>query len=186
MKSILQVVQNLIKPYIDKIAGTIAPVEVSPSEHAYTVGKQIIYNGVLYSVTSAIAVNDNLEVGVNIISASNIFAQMNNKQSTYAGDSTAWDTTPTTSSTKPVTSGGIKTAIDGKETAPTILTQTLTTGSTSLTFTDASIGNNSRISFKSNPFVAGLIKDAVQSGTTVTLTCKAQESNVSVMLEVRN
>jgi len=151
MKSILQVVQNLIKPYIDKIAGTIAPVEVSPSEHAYTVGKQIIYNGVLYSVTSAIAVNDNLEVGVNIVSASNVLTQMNNK-----------------------------------ETAPTILTQTLTAGSTTLTFTDSSIGDNSRINYKNKPFISGLIKSAVQSGTTVTLTCKAQSSDVSVMLEVRN
>lgn len=33
---------------------------------------------------------------------------------TYASDSTAWDTAPTDSSTKPVTSGGIKTEIDKK------------------------------------------------------------------------
>ena len=31
---------------------------------------------------------------------------------TYTGDATQWDTTPTTASTKPVTSGGIKSAID--------------------------------------------------------------------------
>ena len=111
MKSILQVVQNLIKPYIDKIASAIAPVEVSPSEHAYTVGRQIIYNGVLYTVTSAIAVNDNLEVGVNIISSSNVLTQMGNKLSTYTTDATAWDTTPTASSTKPVTSDGIYQAL---------------------------------------------------------------------------
>lgn len=111
MKSILQVVQNLIKPYIDKVAKNIAPVEVSPSEHAYVVGRQIIYNGVLYTVTSAIAVNDNLEVGVNIISSSNILTQMTNKQSTYTADSTAWDTAPTENSTKPVTSGGVYQAI---------------------------------------------------------------------------
>lgn len=69
---------------------------------------------------------------------------------------------------------------------PTILTQTLTAGSTSLTFTNAAIGNNSRISFQSDPFTKGLINNAVQSGTTVTLTCKAQLSNVSVKLIIYN
>lgn len=33
------------------------------------------------------------------------------KLATYAGDSTAWDTAPTSSSTKPVTSGGVYTAV---------------------------------------------------------------------------
>ena len=33
---------------------------------------------------------------------------------TYTADATAWDTAPTASSTKPVTSGGIKTALDNK------------------------------------------------------------------------
>lgn len=69
---------------------------------------------------------------------------------------------------------------------PTILTQTLTAGSTSLTFTNANIRNNSRISFQSSPFTKGLIDNAVQSGTTVTLTCKAQLSNVSVKLIIYN
>lgn len=73
-----------------------------------------------------------------------------------------------------------------KENAPTILTQTLAAGATTLTFTDASIGNNSRISPKSDPFVLGLITDMVQSGTTITVTCAAQASAVSVMLEVYN
>lgn len=69
---------------------------------------------------------------------------------------------------------------------PTILTQTLTAGSTSLTFTNAAIGNNSRISFQSSPFTKGLIDNSVQSGTTVTLTCKAQLSDVSVKLIIYN
>ncbi|MBR4794279.1 MAG: hypothetical protein IK038_14395 [Bacteroidaceae bacterium] len=33
---------------------------------------------------------------------------------TYTADSTAWDTAPTAASTKPVTSGGVKTALDNK------------------------------------------------------------------------
>jgi len=36
------------------------------------------------------------------------------KQDTYASDSSKWDTTPTANSTKPVTSGGIKTELDKK------------------------------------------------------------------------
>lgn len=75
---------------------------------------------------------------------------------------------------------------DDKEDKPVILTQTLAAGSTSLTFTNAAIGNNSRIKYLSDPFVVGLITNAVQSGTTVTLTCAEQASAVSVKLEVYN
>ena len=63
--------------------------------------------------------------------------------------------------------------------------QTLAIGSTTLTFTDSSIGNNSRIRVISNPFTTGLL-NAVQSGTSVTLTFDEQEVALSVTLEVRN
>lgn len=90
----------------------------------------------------------------------------------------------TSGSTDLIESGAVHSL---KETlTPTILTQTLTAGSTSLTFTNADIGKNSRISFQSSPFIKGLIDNAVQSGTTVTLTCKAQLSNVSVKLIIYN
>jgi hypothetical protein len=39
---------------------------------------------------------------------------LNAKQATYSADATQWDTTPTASSTNPVTSGGIKTYADNK------------------------------------------------------------------------
>ena len=77
-------------------------------------------------------------------------------------------------------------ALNSKEDIPTVLTATLAANATTLTFTDASIGNNSRIRAYSDPFVLGLITDMTQSGTTVTLTCAAQASAVSVKLEVRN
>ena len=77
-------------------------------------------------------------------------------------------------------------ALNSKEDVPTVLTATLEANATTLTFTDASIGNNSRIRAYSDPFVLGLITDMTQSGTTVTLTCAAQASTVSVKLEVRN
>lgn len=92
----------------------------------------------------------------------------------------------TQNSTDLVESGAVYTGLDGKSDKPTLLTSTLAAGSTTLTFTNAAIGNNSRIKYYSNPFVVGLIEDAVQSGTTVTLTCAEQASAVDVMLEVSN
>lgn len=80
----------------------------------------------------------------------------------------------------------IHTLNTSKGAAPKILTQTLAAGVTSLTFTDASIGNNSRIRPFSKPFVSNLIKNMVQSGTSVTITCQAQNASVSVLLEVYN
>lgn len=75
---------------------------------------------------------------------------------------------------------------EDKEDKPVILTQTLAAGATTLTFTNAAIGNNSRVKYLSDPFIVGLITNAVQSGTTVTLTCASQASAVSVKLEVYN
>ena len=63
--------------------------------------------------------------------------------------------------------------------------QTLAIGATTLSFTDSSIGNNSRIRVISNPFTSGLL-NAVQNGNTVTLTFDPQEVALSVTLEVRN
>ena len=76
MKSILEVVRDLIKPYIDKNANNIASVEVSPAESEHSVGSQIIYNGVLYNVTSTISENDDLVVGTNIALAPNVSTQI--------------------------------------------------------------------------------------------------------------
>lgn len=89
MKSIVLVVQNLLKPYIDNkdktYASNIAPVEISPSEHAYAIGKQLIYNGILYNVTSPIAVNDALAVGTNIAVADNVSDRIGNIKHDYVG-----------------------------------------------------------------------------------------------------
>lgn len=219
MKSILQVVQELIKPYIDKVAKNIAPVEVSPSEHSYTVGKSLIFKGVMYKVTSAIAVNDELEVGVNIIADTDISTK---KLSTYTADAAAWDTAPTENSTKPVTSGGVYQAIssvsiddmtgatssaDGEHglvPAPliadrekflrgdgtwanvhTVLTQTLAAGSTQITFSDATITADSKITIMTNK--PGLNWKAINDSTagTLIITYPAQSVPVSVKLIIR-
>lgn len=138
----------------------IAPVEASATtSQAYAVGSYLYYNSTLYMVTSAIA------QGGTIITSG-------------AGQNVT-----------DVTVGSRLTALNSdladKEDKPTVLTATLAAGATTLTFTNAAIGNNSRIRAYSDPFVLGLIEDMSQSGTTVTLTCAAQANSVSVVLEVR-
>lgn len=67
----------------------------------------------------------------------------------------------------------------------TELTATLTIGATTLTFTDASIGNNSLIDVYTDAYGVNPT-NAVQSGTTVTLTFDPQATNVSVKIAVKN
>ena len=57
---------------------TVAPVEQSPSTHAYTVGKQLYYNGVLYTAIDDIAINDALTVGTNIQASDDLVTQIAN------------------------------------------------------------------------------------------------------------
>ncbi len=211
------------------VEANIAPVETdaASASKAYTIGKQLVLNDVLYDVTAAISQGDALVVGTNISAADTIVDQIANAQTAIAtkADKDVIDTdyeTIGSAALYPHTSGTIFYATNGKvykatadiaasdtltvgtncdlsgmvdsvnelksdkADAPTILTQTLAAGSTSLTFTNAAIGNSSRVKYYSNPFVVGLITDAVQSGTTVTLTCAEQASAVSVMLEVSN
>lgn len=44
----------------------VANIEVSPAESAHSVGDYIIYNGIQYKVTSAIAIGDSLVINTNI------------------------------------------------------------------------------------------------------------------------
>lgn len=188
MKSILEVVRDLIKPYIDTNASNIATVEDSPVENPYYVGDQLMYKGVLYNVTADISIGDTLEIGTNISVASKLSnsiksalnklksdgtssgtdfnfdiqngvpgwnsaanrdsstfhpfspgstasdisydnttsgltatdvqtaidevdSNTDKKLPTYANGTSSWDTTPTNNSTKPVTSGGVYTAL---------------------------------------------------------------------------
>ena len=102
-----------IKEAIDNAEGIIAPVEYSPSTRAYAIGNKLIYNGKLYSAKTAIAIGDTLTVGTNLtLIANSVSDWMGQKLSNYANDNNSWDSTPTANSTKPVTSGGIKTAIN--------------------------------------------------------------------------
>lgn len=73
---------------------------------------------------------------------------------------------------------------NAKEDVSTILTATLTAGSTSLAFTDSSITNDCLIDVYTN--VSGVSpKSWAQSGTTITFTFKAQSVDVGVTLKVK-
>lgn len=92
MKSITQVVQNLLKPYIDAKdkanAEIIAPVEVSPAEAAHSAGTQLIYDGKLYDVTAGIDIGDDLATtgaGANISLADDISTKLLNIKADYVG-----------------------------------------------------------------------------------------------------
>lgn len=90
---ITDVAQNILKPYInaqDKAyAANIAPVETSPATSAHTAGTQIIYNGVLYTVTANIAANDPLATtgaGANIAVADNVTEQISSQKQALANE----------------------------------------------------------------------------------------------------
>ena len=53
------------------------------------------------------AVNDYDASQIKFNTNSNVNTELGNKQPTYAADSSKWDTSPTSASTKPVTSGGV-------------------------------------------------------------------------------
>lgn len=74
----------------------IAPVEENATSSApYAIGEQLIFNGVLCEATSAISIGDTLAMGTNLSTANKI---------------TNRDSTPTSNSTKLVTSGGVYSA----------------------------------------------------------------------------
>ena len=73
--------QSAIDELNDTLTDTqdiIAPAESSPSTSAYAVGDQLIYNNVLYTVTTAISIGDALTVGTNISASDDIITQIEN------------------------------------------------------------------------------------------------------------
>ena len=81
----------------------IAPIEAGPTaSKAYAKGKQLVYNGLLYKVTSAIAQGDTLTVGTNIALSDDVTTQLltlKNQVPKYGTSSTAASTTAKTAST---------------------------------------------------------------------------------------
>jgi hypothetical protein len=60
----------------NQIRENIANVEGATSAHPYTVGKQLIFNGLLCKATSAISVGDTLAVGTNLTLSDNVVEQI--------------------------------------------------------------------------------------------------------------
>jgi hypothetical protein len=73
----------------------------------------------------------------------------------------------------------------GKQPKPVVLTGTLTAGSTSLTFNNSAITDNSTIDIYMNKSGVNMT-DWTQSGTNLTLTFTAYSSDVLITLEVYN
>lgn len=82
MKSITQVVQNLLKPYIDRkdraVEAEIATVETNASSasKAYAAGDQLVFNDILYKVTAPISQGGTLTVGTNITPGDKVTSQI--------------------------------------------------------------------------------------------------------------
>ena len=78
--------------------------DIFSEDNSYSIGNYVIHNGILYRFTSAhsAGVWDNTEV-----TAVSAAGELENKQAKLT-----FDDTPTASSTNPVTSGGVKAAID--------------------------------------------------------------------------
>ena len=164
---------------IDCQAGTdIVWVETDNKWNILTPAGVFSFNGRLGAVSPANGDYNAAQITFN--GNSDVNTELNKKLPSYAGDATAWDTTPTNASTKPVTSGGIYTAVNSKANKPTVLTQTLTAGSTIITFTNAAITATATIDVETDN---GANYTAISSGTnTVTLTYEAQGANMSVRL----
>lgn len=75
MKTIIDFA-NKVRSLADGRISNIANVEGATSAHPYTVGKQLIFNGLLCKATSAIAVGDTLAVGTNLALADNVVEQI--------------------------------------------------------------------------------------------------------------
>ena len=52
-----------------------------------------------------------------VLKGNGSWSDLSDRQPTYSGDSSQWDTTPTANSTKPVTSGGVYSALEQRDTA---------------------------------------------------------------------
>lgn len=101
-----------LKALDEAIVDVIAPTETSPATAAHAVGEQFFYNGKIYTVTTAIEIGHTLTVGTNITESDTLTEQIDSKQ-----DELTFDSTPTANSTNPVTSGGVKSALDSKDIA---------------------------------------------------------------------
>lgn len=128
-KSIVDFTNALVGAFPKK--KIVAPVEASSTaSKAYSAGNYLMLNETLYKVTADISKDGTIAEGTNVtatkitdelggtgVPSGGTTGQMLIKNSSTDGDA-SWqslDSAPTQSSTKPVTSGGIYTALQGKQ-----------------------------------------------------------------------
>lgn len=123
----------------------LAPIEASATaSQAYAVGELLVYNGLLYKATAAIAQGDTITPDTNCTTtklgtevagstsglathASNGDIHVTEAQKTaWTGkqDALTFDSTPTANSSNPVTSGGVRTALESAGKEPYVYTFT--------------------------------------------------------------
>lgn len=66
-------------------ASVVANTETETSSHAYAVGDQFIYNGVLYTATAPISIGGTITPGTNCTASDNIVDQLENKADLVGG-----------------------------------------------------------------------------------------------------
>jgi hypothetical protein len=172
-------------------ASSIANVENSTTAtRNYAIGEYLIYNKVVYRVTSAITAGDTIVIGTNVvattltaeivrdsaptqdstklISSGAVYAGLAGKENTLI-----WDSTPTENSNNPVTSGGIYTALVSKQgtlTFDTTPTENSANPVTSGGIYTALAGKQGTLTFdtaptenSANPVTSGGIYTAIQN-----------------------
>ena len=118
--------QTNIGNKVDK-SSTASQVYITNSGGTSTTASQgTAFNKNFETSTTNIKMNGSVSVGssTNIARADHVHPSDTTRLPTYATDSTAYDTTPTSASTKPITSGGVYTALAGKEDTMTAITTT--------------------------------------------------------------
>lgn len=84
----------------------IAPIEAGPTaSKAYAKGKQLVFNGLLYKVTTAIAQGDTLTVGTNITLSDDVVTQLETLTKNAPKYGTSSSSASTTSKTATTTNG---------------------------------------------------------------------------------
>ena len=104
----------------ESVASSIAYTEsTATASKPYNVGDYLFWtyglDAGLYKAKTAIVLNEAFIVDTNIEDAGTITDMIKDSLKEYYNGNQQWDTTPTDSSTKPVTSGGIYTSLTGKQ-----------------------------------------------------------------------
>ena len=192
------------------VEAIVAPVETAEATMAHSVGDQLIYNDVLYKVIAPIAIDDALVINTNIQVTRKVVYQISAVESVIAPieySSTAsqayavgdyilysWNLYKVIAAIAQGDSYTVNTNIEQTKLSDVIksiiryvgkkLTATLTTGNTTLTFTDSSITNTALIDVYTSD-ASVFPKTQSVSSTTLTLTFKAQSVNVDVAVIVK-